>query len=49
MLVIQFRAAAKAEFIHAFGHLVAIDGVKSTQENLEYAINGETYDHVWST
>lgn len=40
-----FRAAAEAETIHAFGHLNAMDGVKSTLENLEYAIHGETYEH----
>jgi rubrerythrin len=40
-----FRAAAEAETIHAFGHLNAMDGVKSTLENLEYAISGETYEH----
>lgn len=40
-----FRAAAEAETIHALGHFQAMDGVKSTQENLEYAINGETYEH----
>ena len=39
----------EAETIHAFGYFASLDGVKSTQENLEYAINGETYDHVWST
>jgi rubrerythrin len=49
MLIIQFRSAAGAEFIHAFAHLVAMDRVKSTQENLKYTINGETYEHVWST
>jgi rubrerythrin len=40
-----FRAAAEAETIHAFGHFAAMDGVKSTKENLEYAISGETYEH----
>lgn len=40
-----FRAAAEAETIHANGHFNAMDGVKSTLENLEYAINGETYEH----
>jgi len=49
MLIIQFRSAAGAEFIHAFAHLAVMDRVKSTQENLEYAINVETYEHVWST
>ncbi len=40
-----FRAAAEAETIHAHGHLVAMDGIKSTKENLEKAIAGETYEH----
>lgn len=40
-----FRAAAEAETIHALGHFNAMDGVKSTLENLEYAVNGETYEH----
>jgi len=39
-----FRATAEAETIHALGHFAAMDGVKSTLENLEYAINGETYE-----
>ena len=39
-----FRATAEAETIHALGHFNAMDGVKSTLENLEYAINGETYE-----
>ncbi len=40
-----FRAAAEAETIHAHGHLAAMDGVKSTLENLQGAIEGETYEH----
>jgi rubrerythrin len=39
-----FRATAEAEAIHALGHFAAMDGVKSTLENLEYAIKGETYE-----
>lgn len=39
-----FRATAEAETIHALGHLNAMDTVKSTLENLEYAISGETYE-----
>ena len=39
-----FRATAEAETIHALAHFNAMDGVKSTLENLEYAINGETYE-----
>ncbi len=40
-----FRTTAEAERIHAEGHLGAADGIKSTAENLETAIGGETYEH----
>lgn len=39
-----FRATAEAETIHAHGHLKALDGVKTTAENLQSAIDGETYE-----
>ena len=39
-----FRAAAEAETVHALSHLEAVGGVKSTRENLEAAIRGETYE-----
>jgi len=39
-----FRAAAEAETIHAHAHLRAMDGVKSTRENLEEAIKGESIE-----
>jgi rubrerythrin len=39
-----FRAAAAAETIHAHNHLRAMDGVKTTEENLKAAIEGETYE-----
>ena len=39
-----FRATAAAETIHAHAHLRAMDGVKSTQENLVDAVAGETYE-----
>jgi len=39
-----FRAAAEAETVHAHGHLNAMDGVKSTLENLQAAVDGETYE-----
>jgi len=39
-----FRAAAEAETIHAHNHLRALKGVKSTRENLEEAVSGETYE-----
>jgi rubrerythrin len=39
-----FRAAAKAETIHAHNHLRALKGIKSTKENLNEAISGETHE-----
>ena len=41
-----FRAAAMAETIHAGNHLKAMDGVKSTKDNLQEAIAGEHYEHT---
>jgi rubrerythrin len=39
-----FRAAAAAETVHAHAHLRALGGIKSTTENLQEAINGETHE-----
>ena len=39
-----FRAAAEAETVHALAHLRAMDGIKSTAENLAAAIEGEGYE-----
>jgi rubrerythrin len=39
-----FRAAAEAETIHAHNHLRALKGIKSTKENLQEAIHGETHE-----
>ncbi len=39
-----FRAAAEAETVHALNHLRELGGIKSTKENLQTAINGETYE-----
>ncbi len=39
-----FRAAAEAETIHAHNHLRALDGIKSTKDNLLAAISGENYE-----
>lgn len=39
-----FRAAAEAETVHAHAHLRALDGIKSTAENLEAAIAGEAHE-----
>ena len=41
-----FRTAAEAETIHAHGHLKAMGGVGSTAENLQAAIDGETYEYT---
>ena len=39
-----FRAAADAETVHAHSHLKAMNGIKSTKENLEAAVDGETFE-----
>jgi len=39
-----FRGAAEAETVHAHAHLKAMDGIKSTEENLKTAIEGEAYE-----
>ncbi len=39
-----FRAAAEAETIHAHNHLRVLGGIRSTRENLEAAISGESYE-----
>ncbi len=39
-----FRAAADAETVHAHNHLKELGGIKSTKENLEEAITGESYE-----
>lgn len=39
-----FRAASKAELVHAISHLKVIGTVKETQDNLEAAITGETFE-----
>ncbi len=39
-----FRAAAEAETVHAHNHLKELGGIKSTKENLEEAITGESYE-----
>lgn len=41
-----FRAAADAETVHAINHLNALKAVKSTKDNLEEAINGETHEYM---
>jgi rubrerythrin len=45
-IALLFRAAAEAETIHALGHLTNWGGVKSTRENLEAAVAGETYEYT---
>ena len=41
-----FRTTADAERIHAEGHLAARGGIGSTAENLQAAIDGETYEYT---
>jgi rubrerythrin len=39
-----FRAVAEGETVHALQHLATAGGVMSSRENLEKAINGESYE-----
>lgn len=39
-----FRAAAEAETVHAHNHLRVMGGIKSTKENIQEAIGGETHE-----
>lgn len=41
-----FETTAQAELIHAEGHLKALDMISSTAENLQGAIDGETYEYT---
>jgi len=41
-----FRAAAEAETVHALNHLKVIGEVKSTLENLNTAMGGETFEYT---
>ncbi|QEK13574.1 rubrerythrin family protein [Crassaminicella thermophila] len=40
-----FKAAADAETLHAHKHFEVAGKLKSTKENLEDAVNGETYEY----
>jgi len=39
-----FRAAAEAETVHAHSHFRVLGGVKSTKENIQEAVAGETHE-----
>ncbi|MHC4695372.1 MAG: rubrerythrin family protein [Planctomycetota bacterium] len=41
-----FRTTAEAETMHALGHFSAMGGVSATAENLQAAIDGETYEYT---
>ncbi len=41
-----FRTTAEAETIHAHAHLAALGAIGSTAENLQAAIDGETYEYT---
>jgi len=41
-----FRAAAESETIHAMNHLNALKAIRSTKENLQEAISGETHEYT---
>jgi rubrerythrin len=40
-----FLTAAEAEHIHACGHLKALDGIGTTADNIQAAIEGETHEY----
>jgi rubrerythrin len=44
MVAKVFRAAAEAETVHAHAHLRAMGGIKSTEENLQEAVKGESFE-----
>ena len=39
-----FRAAAEAETVHAHNHLRVMKGIRTTRENLQEAIGGESHE-----
>ncbi len=39
-----FRAVAEAETVHALKHLDVMNGVKTTKENVQAAVDGETFE-----
>ena len=41
-----FRAAAAAETVHAHAHLRVMGGIKATVENLEEAVQGESFEYT---
>jgi rubrerythrin len=41
-----FRAAAEAETVHALNHLRVLKGIRSTKENIQEAIGGETHEFM---
>jgi len=41
-----FRTTAEAEKLHAEGHFKSMDGVGTTAQNLQAAIDGETYEYT---
>jgi rubrerythrin len=41
-----FRTTAEAERIHAAGHLGSLEGIGTTADNLQGAIDGETYEYT---
>ena len=42
----RFRTAAEGETIHALGHFKAMGAIGTTAENLQEAVNGETYEYT---
>ncbi|MGQ9781258.1 MAG: rubrerythrin family protein [Nitrososphaeria archaeon] len=40
-----FRAAVEAETIHALNHLRVMGEIRSTEENVQAAVSGESFEH----
>jgi len=40
----MFRAISYAELVHAGNHLEVLDGIKSTSDNIQTCIDGETFE-----
>ena len=41
-----FKTTAEAELVHAEGHLKALEAIATTAENLQSAIDGETFEYT---
>ena len=46
MVARMFRAAADAETVHAHNHLRALGEIRTTEENIKAAVEGEHHEHT---